>query len=115
EPEKISEVINVKPLEAAVWLSPDGTTVLLYYEDGQGDIYQSDFVEGEWTTPQPLNSFINKPNSRESGACISPDGQRLYFASNRPGGKGGFDLYVSQRTPDGDWGRPSNLGSPVNS
>lgn len=113
EPEKISPVINVKPKEAAVWLSADGKTILLYYEDGQGDIFQSDFIDGAWTRPKRLNSFINKPDSRESGACISPDGQRLYFASNRPGGRGGFDLYVSQWTGT-DWGRPSNLGSKVN-
>src|SRR5690606_25339751 len=61
-----------------------------------------------------LNRFINHPDYRESAACISADGKRLFFSSNRPGGKGGFDIYVSELSANGQWGRPSNLGSPVN-
>ena len=45
---------------------------------------------------------------------FSPDGGRLYFASDRPGGEGGFDLYYSVREPEG-WGPPVNLGPTVNS
>lgn len=44
---------------------------------------------------------------------VSADGQRLYFASNRPGGKGGLDIYVSLMQ-DGKWGAPVNLGPSVN-
>ncbi len=44
---------------------------------------------------------------------VSADGQRLYFASNRPGGKGGLDLYVSLNQ-NGVWGEPANLGPSVN-
>src|SRR5690606_16596292 len=40
--------------------------------------------------------------------------QRLYFSSNRPGGRGGFDIYVSERDANGQWGRPSNLGPTIN-
>lgn len=56
-------------------------------------------------------------NSDEFATChpaLSPDGQRLYFASDRPGGFGGLDLYVTHFV-DGDWQEPMNLGEEVNS
>ncbi len=112
--EKIGPPINVKFNEAAVSVSPDGKTLFLYYEEGNGDIYSSTFENGDWTTPVPLNRFINHPLYRETTACLSPDGKKLYFSSNRPGGKGGLDIYVSKLGTNGDWGRASNLGSTVN-
>lgn len=113
-PRKISESINVKLNDAAVSISNDGKTIFLNYEEGGGDIYTSAFQNGAWTRPVPLNRFINHPQYRESAACVSPDGKRLYFSSNRPGGKGGFDIYVCALGANGEWGRPANLGSPVN-
>lgn len=113
-PEKIGQGINVKYGDAATSLSPDGRTLLLHYEDGNGDIYMSSNDNGSWSQPVALNKFINHPQYGESSACISPDGQRLYFSSNRPGGRGGFDLYVSLLGANGDWGRPSNLGPMIN-
>jgi hypothetical protein len=57
---------------------------------------------------------VNSPFG-EQGPAISKDGRSLYFGSNRPGGSGGFDIWVSQRTNPGDpWGPPVNLGSTVN-
>lgn len=113
-PEKISPNINARYNEAAVSLSPDGKTLFLYYEEGAGDIYTSTLDNGTWTKPVPLNAFINNPKYRESTACLSADGKMLFFASNRPGGKGGLDIYVSKLGANGDWGRPTNLGSAIN-
>jgi hypothetical protein len=113
-PAKISNNINVQLNDAAVFLSPDGKTLFLNYEEGGGDLYTSTLANGEWTRPVPLNNFVNHPQYRESGACLSPDGQLLFFSSNRPGGKGGFDLYVSAMGPNGQWGRAANLGSTIN-
>jgi outer membrane protein OmpA-like peptidoglycan-associated protein len=113
-PQKISTRINVKLNEAATGLSPDGRTLYLYYEDGGGDIYTSTREGDEWSTPVPLNRFINHPQYRESAATVSADGKRLFFSSNRPGGKGGFDIYVCELGANGQWGRPANLGSTVN-
>jgi hypothetical protein len=45
---------------------------------------------------------------------LSPDGMQLYIMSNRPGGLGGTDIWVSDWI-DGDWGEPTNLGAPINS
>ena len=68
----------------------------------------------DWTTPVNLGPVINSASS-DQGPAISKDGLSLYFHSNRPGGLGGFDMYVSQRASvDDPWGLPMNLGPPVN-
>jgi len=53
-------------------------------------------------------------NAWESTPCLSPDKQELYFSSNRPGGYGGSDIYVSRLRPNGRWSSPQNLGPLVN-
>ncbi len=61
--------------------------------------------------PAPVNSRFN-----ETGPCISDDGLTFYFASDRPGGSGDFDLWMATRaTTDDPWGEPVNLGPTVNS
>ncbi len=50
----------------------------------------------------------------ESQAALSCDGNQLFFASNRKGGLGLTDIWMSQRLPDGNWGKPKNLGSSIN-
>src|SRR2546421_8826837 len=67
-----------------------------------------------WPAPINLGSAINATAS-DQGPAISPDGLSLYFTSNRTGGLGGFDMYVSQRASvDGLWGSPVNLGPALN-
>jgi outer membrane protein OmpA-like peptidoglycan-associated protein/tetratricopeptide (TPR) repeat protein len=113
-PQKISPEINIKYNDAAASLSPDGKILFLYYEEGNGDIYTSTFTDGQWTKPIPLNKNINHPNYWETSACISSDGKKLYFTSNRPGGQGELDIYVSERDKNGEWGKAVNLGPTVN-
>jgi hypothetical protein len=58
---------------------------------------------------------LNTP-SLDGCPIQSPDGLSLYMASNRPGGKGGLDIWVATRaTTSAPWGAPVNLGEPVNS
>jgi outer membrane protein OmpA-like peptidoglycan-associated protein len=113
-PQKISPNINIKFHDAAASLSADGKTLFLYYEEGAGDIYTSTLENGEWSKPVPLNKNINTPLFWETSACMSADGKKLYFSSNRPGGKGELDIYVSERDAKGDWGKAVNLGSTIN-
>ncbi len=113
-PKKISTNINQKYNDAAASLSPDGKTLFLYYEEGAGDIYTSNFDGKDWTSPKPLNKNINTSLFWETSASVSADGKKLYFASNRPGGIGELDLYVSERDSKGDWGKAVNLGSAIN-
>lgn len=61
----------------------------------------------------PLPEYVNS-SSWDSQAAISCDGQRLFFASFRPGGVGGSDLYTCHKLPDGSWSEPKNLGTGVN-
>jgi len=71
-------------------------------------------VEDEWGPPTNLGPVVNSAND-DMGPSISSDGLELYFQSNRPGGAGLDDIWVSKRaTRDEPWGEPENLGPPVN-
>ncbi|HYC84358.1 MAG TPA: OmpA family protein [Chryseosolibacter sp.] len=113
-PKKISSKINHEYNDAAASLSPDGKTLFLYYEEGAGDIYMSQFKDGDWTVPTPLNKNINTSLYWETSASITADGTKLYFASNRPDGFGELDLYVSELDAKGNWGKAVNLGPVIN-
>jgi Tol biopolymer transport system component len=68
----------------------------------------------DWSAPVNLGPVINSSLS-DQGPAISKDGLSLYFTSNRGGGIGGFDMYVSQRASvDDPWSSPVNLGPTVN-
>jgi Tol biopolymer transport system component len=56
-----------------------------------------------------LGANVNKENSFETSATITPDGNTLIFVSDRDGGKGGKDIYFSKKLPTGDWGIAENL------
>jgi len=60
-----------------------------------------------------LGPAVNSPKS-DYAPFVSPDGKSLYFASDREGGRGGTDIWVSHRGADGQWGQPENLGPPLN-
>ena len=114
QPTKISPNINIEFNDAAASLSPDGKTLVLYYEYGGGDIYVSK-AEGEgWTKPIALNKNINGPMSWETSAFLTDDGKHLYFSSNREGGYGNLDIYVSEMDQTGDWGKANNIGPVIN-
>src|SRR3989454_6253269 len=69
----------------------------------------------DWSAPVNLGPVINS-GSNEQHPAISKDGLSLYFASDRAGGMGGLDIYVSQRSSINDpWGPPTNLGPNINS
>ena len=69
----------------------------------------------DWDDPVNLGSLINSPNN-DLAPAISKNGLSLYFQSNRPGGLGGPDLWVSRRSSeDADWEVPVNMGPVINS
>ncbi|MFC2090986.1 hypothetical protein ACFLT1_09455 [Bacteroidota bacterium] len=95
-------------------LSYDGTTMIIYRNDDfVGNLYYSKLVDGFWTELVKLGSNINT-KYWESHGTLSKDGSKLYFTSNRKGGYGGLDIYVSEKLEDGTWGPPDNLGSTIN-
>jgi hypothetical protein len=95
-------------------LNSDGTELYLFKRDNyDGNIYVTTFKNGSWTDIVSLNKNINT-KYYESHAAISSDGKKLYFTSNRLGGLGELDLWVSERDLTGDWGVPANLGNIIN-
>jgi hypothetical protein len=86
---------------------------------GGWDIYvtQRPSLDEPWGPPQNLGSDVNT-SSDEVSPDLSRDGHRLFFASNRPGGFGGNDIYMARRRDKRDdfaWQAPINLGDGVNS
>ena len=85
---------------------------------GAADIYVSrrPSLDAPWGPPQNLGSSINSPNG-EWPQNISPDDHWMFFTSDRPGGFGGLDIWVSHRADVNDdfgWEAPKNLGPSVN-
>ncbi len=68
--------------------------------------------DSEWTIAQPFGATINTPEY-EGQPSLSPDNRELYFVSDRKGGYGGYDIWVS-RFEDGLWQQPVNAGPSVN-
>ena len=109
--------VNTPRNEGAQALTPDGR--YMYFtacnrEDGYGrcDLYVAERIGDKWLNPKNLGS---PPNTRywESQPTIGPDYRTLIFASDRPGGYGGLDLWVTYKTDSG-WTEPVNLGKPIN-
>jgi Tol biopolymer transport system component len=97
-------------------ISSDGT---LYFSKfgGQGeggDLYWSRLSDGAYGEPELLGAPFSTGSS-EHDPFIAPDGSYLIFTSNRPGGYGEGDLYVSFRNSDRTWSDPLNMGEGINS
>ena len=81
---------------------------------GGSDIWMSTRLEdGTWANPENLGEVINTP-ADEASPFIHPDNNTLYFMSDGHTGFGGDDLFYSRRQADGSWGKPKNLGYPIN-
>jgi outer membrane protein OmpA-like peptidoglycan-associated protein/Tol biopolymer transport system component len=113
------EVKMVKELstpghESVSCISEDGRTMIISKGEGNGDLFISQReLLGKWSEPVSLGKNINT-SSIEAGAFLAENGKKLYFASDRSGGYGGFDLYLSERRSNGKWGAAVNLGPKIN-
>ena len=111
----IGNTVNTEYHDSNLALSADGEQLFLYKDENNGDIYVSNRNEDQtWSYPEPLSENINSEGFKESSISISPDGSILFFASDRPGGFGGSDIYYSVKDSRGDWGRSKNLGPMIN-
>lgn len=112
-------MLNTPINEGAHTLSADGNFMVFTACDrrdskGGCDLYYSRKKNGEWIEPINMGPVINTP-AWESQPSLSADGQMLYFTSNRKGGKGGKDIWVSLRAGDNNgWTKPINLDAPIN-
>ncbi len=108
EPDPYSKPLNSKDNEADCWVSKDGTFMLLYKD---GDIFQSEYKGNNWTKPTKFKAVNSKYN--EMHASMNQDRTLCYFSSDRPGGKGGKDIYYIKKK-GGKWSEAKNLGKKIN-
>lgn len=111
----IGAKLNTTGDDQVVGLSNDGAVLFIYFDviDYFGDIYLAFNKNGKLTRNYKLDEAINSAHL-ETSASMSSDGQTLLFSSNRPGGFGKLDLYISRKLPDGKWGLAQNLGEHIN-
>lgn len=114
KPASLSEYVNTSGHEASVSLSPDGQTLIVFKDDGgNGNIYFSQWDGKNWGGLQMFGSDVNT-KYWEPHACLNTEGNVLYFTSDRPGGKGGRDIYRCVKLPNGKWSKALNVGSSIN-
>jgi outer membrane protein OmpA-like peptidoglycan-associated protein len=95
-------------------ITGDGKTVILFIDDGDdGNLYSSERTDTVWSKIKNVGRFVNSIYW-ESHGFITPDGNTMYFASNRPGGEGELDIWISRKAADGSWDRPVNCGDVIN-
>ncbi len=111
---ELSELINTRADDYEPRLSADGVT--LFFVRGKAgenaDIYVSVKTPQGWSDAAPLMGVNSEYD--DLGPEPSADGESLYFYSDRPGGSGGYDLWVAHRGLEG-WQPPINMGPSVNS
>ena len=117
-PQSISPNINSRENEGTATISGDGNTLVFTSCGRPGgvgncDLYIARRRGKEWTAPRNLGPLVNS-KAWDSQPSLSADGRTLYFSSQRGGGLGGYDIYVTTIGPDGSWTAPRNLGAPVN-
>lgn len=119
-PMNLGEKVNSYYWDSQPSFASDGRTLYFVrgrrgrngYEDQ--DIWVSKLdTQGSWGKPEKLKGFVNTAQNEES-VLIHPDGRTLYFSSNGHPGMGGLDIFVSRLQADGSWGKPENLGYPIN-
>lgn len=110
--------VNTDQNEGAQTVSADGRLLIFTACNrpgtvGRCDLYITEYVNGKWTDVKNMGEPVNT-RAWESQPSLSADGKTLYFASERSGGKGGKDIWVSYRQADGSWSVPENLGDTIN-
>ena len=116
---KMSKVVNTNANETFASYDPQDIKVYYISDGGHGqdqDIIFSgkkDDDEKYWGKGQSVGHEVNSP-FHEGSVFISPDGQSMYFCSQGHSSIGGFDVFVSYRDKHGLWGKPVNLGAPIN-
>lgn len=109
--------VNTKTHDAVLSISPNGTQMFVYKNNAQstGDIFRSTYDRAgqQWRIPERLPRPVNT-SYFEGSVSITADGKKLFFVSERPGGQGQLDIYMSESKSEGTWGSPKNLGDVIN-
>lgn len=99
--------------EGPACFSNDLNTIYFTRGSDKEEIFTSRLTDQAWIPPTPFP--FNDPDAKSAQPFLSADGTELFFASDRKGGYGGFDLYVSRLGRNKQWGKPQNLGPEINS
>lgn len=112
--------INSAKNEYYMSFTSDGT---MYFSSNSGaeptfekqyDVRFSPFSKGQFQPSQKLPEAVNTEHY-EADVFVAPDGQYVIFCSERPGGNGEGDLYISFKSKTGEWQKAKNMGSAINS
>jgi outer membrane protein OmpA-like peptidoglycan-associated protein/tetratricopeptide (TPR) repeat protein len=114
-PKNMGSPINTERHDATTAVAPDAQSMIIYLDDkGDGNLYECKLVGEAWSKPKKMNKYINTKH-HESSASYSSDGKTLYFVSNKDGGFGHHDIYVTSWDEEKeDWGEGKNLGTVIN-
>jgi len=117
-PRNMGGTVNSEYWESQPSISSDGKTI--YFSSGRPggvggmDIWYTELNEnGKWGKPKNIGDVINT-TAQEMSPFIHPDNQTLYFTSTGHKGLGDFDIFISRKDPEGNWGEPINIGYPIN-
>ena len=118
--ESLESFINEQGIhEGTIAFSPDGKTMVFARGNSSKkggrqdvDLFISQLKNKKWSQPQLMP--INSPDAWDSSPAFSRNGKTIYFASDRPGGEGGIDIYRAQLNDRGRWGNVANMGGTIN-
>lgn len=115
---ELGSPVNTSYNEGAQCISPDGhylfyTLCNTDFGYGSCDLYWAKRIGNRWSRPKNFDAPVCT-KYWESQPAIAPDGKTIYFASNRPGGYGGIDLWKTEMTEEGVFSIPENLGPEIN-
>jgi len=120
-PKLFLNVVNDKYHDGPAAFSKDGRYMILTrniygqkrIKENRIWLYESYLKDnGKWSVPKPLS--FNSPNYSCGHATINSNGTVMFFASDKPGGYGKSDIYVTFKRENGEWSKPRNIGPVVN-
>ena len=113
-PDIFSKNLKSRDQESTICFNKEGNVAYFtkVVDNEHTAIFSAELSGGEWVNITPMR--FNLTNYNFSDPCLSPDGKRLFFSSNRPGTLGGSDIFVCTQTRSG-WSTPKDLGPTVNS
>jgi len=116
--EEFGDPLNTPRNEGTLSMTADGSMFFFSACDrpkgfGSCDIYYTERIGTKWRSPKNLGQPVNT-RYWEAQPSVTADGRTIYFVSNRPGGYGGSDIWVTSLNQFGEWTEPRNLGSIIN-